>query len=207
MPSPLIYLALCWIIFCVLHSVLISLPLAAWLGRLRPGWEHYERLVYNAVALITLIPPICFSFTLSGDPLFSWDGSLRLVQLGLGVSAVFLFIGGSRQYDTSRFMGFRQLREKTGDEPLTGIDQFATDGVLKLIRHPWYSGGMMIVWARDLSSPVLVTNLIISLYFVVGAVLEERRMVQKLGAVYERYQRQVPMFFPWRWVWQKVKGS
>ncbi len=188
--------------FCVLHSALISMPMATWLGQLRPGWEHYDRLVYNIIALITLIPPVYFSFTLSGEPLFSWDGWLRLVQFGLGVSAVLLFIGGSRQYDTSRFMGFRQLREKTGDDPLTGIDQFETDGVLKLIRHPWYSGGIAIIWARDVTAAV--SNVILTLYFVVGAFLEERRMVHKFGAVYQAYQHQVPMFFPWRWFLQRL---
>ncbi len=191
--------------FCVLHSALISMPMATWLGQLRPGWEHYDRLVYNIIALITLIPPVYFSFTLSGEPLFSWDGSLRLVQFGLGVSAVLLFIGGSRQYDTSQFMGFRQLGEGTGDDLSAGADQFATEGVLTLIRHPWYSGGLLLIWARDITSPVLVTNLILSLYFVVGAFLEERRMVHKFGAVYQRYQREVPMFFPWRWALQRVK--
>lgn len=207
MPNPLIYLALSWIVFCVLHSALISMPLAAWLNRLRPGWERYERLVYNVIALITLIPPLYISFAYPGDPLFSWGGWLRLVQFGLGVTAILLFMGGSRQFDTSRFLGLRQLREKKGPHQTQGYEQLVTNGVLRIVRHPWYSGGILIIWARDVTVAVLITNVILTLYFTVGAFLEERRMVQKFGAVYQRYQREVPMFFPWRWVWHKINKS
>lgn len=207
MHNPLIYLALCWIIFCVLHSALISLPVATWLQRLRPGWERYERLIYNGIAVITLIPPAYFGLTIIGAPIFVWSGWLRWVQAVLVLWALLFFWGGTRQFDTSRFLGLRQLQGKKGTHQAQGNEPLVMDGVLKIVRHPWYSGGIAIIWARDATVAVLVTNVILTLYFIVGAILEERRLVQEFGAVYQRYQREVPMLFPWRWVLQRVKRS
>ena len=78
------------------------------------------------------------------------------------------------------------------------------DGVLKIVRHPWYSGGIAIIWARDITAAVLVTNITLTLYFIAGAFLEERRLVKQHGVLYQRYQTKVDMFFPWRWFSQRA---
>lgn len=196
----MIYLALSWIGFCVLHSALIAMPMAKWLRRLRPGWERYERLIYNIIALTTLIPPAYFGLTIIGTPIFVWSGWLRWVQAVLVLWALLLFWGGARQFDTSRFLGLRPLQEKKGTHQAQGNEPLVMDGVLKIVRHPWYSGGIAIIWARDVTVAVLVTNVILTLYFIVGAILEERRLVRQYGVLYQCYQIKVDMFFPWRWL-------
>ena len=40
-------------------------------------------------------------------------------------------------------------------------------------------------------------NILITLYFVVVSIQEERRLRHKFGAAYEAYCKQVPRFFPW----------
>jgi protein-S-isoprenylcysteine O-methyltransferase Ste14 len=41
---------------------------------------------------------------------------------------------------------------------------------------------------------------IISGYFVVGAILEERKLVKHFGDAYRTYQQRVPMLFPVKWL-------
>jgi protein-S-isoprenylcysteine O-methyltransferase Ste14 len=53
-----------------------------------------------------------------------------------------------------------------------------------MIRHPWHLGGFLIVWARDLSLSTILTNLVISSYFVIGAILEEQKLAREIGAPY-----------------------
>ena len=201
------YLALSWIFFCLLHSLLIALPLKDWLRRLNPDYEPYERLVYNIIALITLIPPVYFGITLKGATFFEWGGWLRWPQIALALWALFLFWGGTRQFDTSRFLGLRQLREKRGALQAQKNEPLVMEGVLKIVRHPWYSGGIAIIWTRDITAAVLITNVVLTLYFIVGAFLEERRLVQQYGDLYQRYQSKVDMFFPWRRFLQRRNQS
>jgi len=205
--NPLIPIALSWILFCSLHSLLIAFPLADWLRRLRPGCERYTRLVYNSIALITLIPPVYFSLSANGTVLFSWDGRLRWIRAALALWALLLFWGGSRQYDIARFLGLTQLQETSQVHQTDENVPLIVDGVLNIVRHPWYSGGIALIWARDVTPAALVTNLILTLYFVVGALLEERRLVRQYGAVYQRYQRNVDMFFPLRRFLQRSNES
>lgn len=76
-------------------------------------------------------------------------------------------------------------------------------GILSAVRHPWYTGGMLIVWARPLDTAAVMTNLVVCGYFVAGAYLEERKLKVQFGEAYRDYQRQVSMFFPFKWVRKK----
>ena len=64
-------------------------------------------------------------------------------------------------------------------------------------RHPLYLGGLLILWC----SPVMTANLLVlyatlSVYLVIGARLEEIRLVRAFGEPYIQYQAQVPMLIP-----------
>jgi protein-S-isoprenylcysteine O-methyltransferase Ste14 len=41
-----------------------------------------------------------------------------------------------------------------------------------------------------------VAKLIISLYFIIGAFLEERKMLAEIGEPYREFRRNTPMLFP-----------
>ena len=78
-------------------------------------------------------------------------------------------------------------------------------GMLGIVRHPWYSGGILIVWARNLDVTAIITNLVITAYFIVGAFLEERKLLAEFGAEYKNYQRSVSMLFPLKWAARKLR--
>ena len=61
---------------------------------------------------------------------------------------------------------------------------------------------MMLVWAdyRSLTAATLITNVILTVYLVVGTILEERKLVIELGEEYREYQQQVPMLLPLKWL-------
>lgn len=48
----------------------------------------------------------------------------------------------------------------------------------------------------------ILTNLVICGYFVVGAILEERKLTVLFGPQYADYQQKVSMFFPIKWTRQ-----
>ncbi len=62
---------------------------------------------------------------------------------------------------------------------------------------------MMIVWARDLDVSAIVMNLIITVYFIIGTLLEERKLTIEFGEAYKVYQKRVSIFFPYQWLKSK----
>jgi protein-S-isoprenylcysteine O-methyltransferase Ste14 len=109
-----------------------------------------------------------------------------------------LFWSGKNNYDTNYFLGLTQWRDYKQGQPARKLP-FRCAGALQYIRHPWYSGGIVFLWALGPITDVsLISKVILSGYLVVGSFLEERKLTTELGAVYSNYCRHVPMLIPWR---------
>jgi protein-S-isoprenylcysteine O-methyltransferase Ste14 len=196
-----------WGAWCFLHSFMIT---PAVIGFVRKRFENtyrYYRIFYNVTALATLAPVLVYSFSIKGLPIFRWEGPFRIIQGLLAVSALLLFIGGARRYDLPRFFGIRQVREDSRCSVLTEDCRLDTGGILSMVRHPWYAGGMLIVWAGNLDTATILTSLVLTGYFFIGAFLEERKLLAEFGQEYTDYQQRVSMFFPFKWSIQKLSGK
>lgn len=193
-------LVVLWIIWCALHSGMISVTATGYLKRRLGRRFRLYRLIFNLVALVTVIPVIAYEQWLRGPMLFRWQGFLILFQLILLITALLLFLAGARNYDLLQFSGLRQLKTGSSHNALTETGELDTTGVLDITRHPWYLGGILIVWARDIDLSALVTNIILTLYFIVGTVLEERKLLIAYGDDYRRYQEKVSMLIPIKWL-------
>jgi len=198
-------LALIWLMWCFLHSALISLTVTGYLKHHLGDRFRYYRLVYNGVALVTLIPVFLYAHSVQTEPLFSWEGYWRIGQVLLLAASLFLFLAGGRHYDGLTFLGLRQLRDRSSCAGLTETCALNTRGILGVMRHPWYAGGIMIVWAGDLDVSAIITNLILTGYFIVGTLLEERKLSIEFPEAYKEYQQRVSMFFPYQWLRSKLK--
>jgi protein-S-isoprenylcysteine O-methyltransferase Ste14 len=201
------YAVLGWSVWCTLHSALISITVTEYMkGRLGDRFRYY-RLSYNIVSLATLLPLVSYSLSIQGESIFRWEGSLAIVKYLLLATCLLLFIAGGRHYSMFQFLGIRQIRAGQLDRALSGQGTFIASGVHRMTRHPWYLGGMMIVWARDLSLSTILNNVVITSYFIIGSILEERKLVREFGEQYREYQRNVPMVFPFKWLRKKITGA
>ncbi|MGD8352572.1 MAG: isoprenylcysteine carboxylmethyltransferase family protein [Pseudomonadota bacterium] len=192
----LLYLALFWSIWCAIHSIMISRGVTTYLKRRFADRFRYYRIVFNVVSVATIIPVLMYSTTLRAGPIFGWSGVWRPVQVVLVLTAIALFYAGSRHYDLAQFLGVRQVTEHESAKGLTRSGALDTSGILGVMRHPWYAAGIIILWARPLNPAALITNTVLTIYLVVGAILEERKLVAEFGEAYREYQGKVPMFVP-----------
>lgn len=185
--------ALAWASFGAGHSALATSAARAWM---RARFGRAYRLVYNAVALVHILAVGAAGWLLL-DPLPDFTlplwaaAAMTAVSLAGGV----LFLWSLTFYDTGLLLGTRQWREglqADEAEPLT------LRGPHRLVRHPLYAAGFLILWGRVVDPLGLATAVWASAYLVIGARFEERKLLRHYGPAYAAYRRRVPMFLPWK---------
>jgi len=198
-----------WVLWCTLHSALISITMTEYAKRKLGDRFRFYRIFYNFFSLVTLVPLVSYSVSVRGQPVFRWEGSLVIVRYLLVAVSLFLFIAGGRHYSLFEFLGIRQVRTKRPSRALSWADTFVASGIHKVIRHPWYLGGIIIFWTGtgNLSLSMILDNLVITSYFIVGTILEERKLVREFGESYREYQKQVSMLLPYKWLKASIRRA
>jgi protein-S-isoprenylcysteine O-methyltransferase Ste14 len=181
-----------------MHSLLISRGFADRMKKILGRGYAYYRLAYNVFSLFSLIPVIYFQLNIAEKVIFAWPWPWLLVKFGLYAAAFLLFYGGFRVYDLQYMLGIRQIQEMKHGSKKKNMD-FTTEGILAYVRHPWYSGAILLVWAfAEVTDVSLVSKAILTAYIIAGALLEEQKLIHEIGEPYLAYRKKVPMFMPWK---------
>lgn len=178
----------------LVHSWLASHQAKAlahrWLG---PSADRIYRMGYNLFAVFSLLPVLALPAALPDRHLYTLPLPWSLLALaGQGLAALALLVG-VLQTGLASFAGLSQLVGQAAPAE----NRLVTGGLYRYVRHPLYTAGLVFIWL----TPVMTRNLLalyagFTLYLVIGAVFEERKLVQEYGAAYEQYRANTPMFFP-----------
>lgn len=190
-------LALGWLAYAALHSLLATLSVKAWVTRRRPAFAPWYRLAYNALAVVLVLPLVWATYAIPSEWLWRWNGIWAALANGLALVALIGFWRSTGSYDMGEFLGLKPLRERRQDA--VEHDGFRISTVHRFVRHPWYFLGLVLIWTRDMNAPLLVSALAITLYFIVGSRLEEHKLEAHFGEVYRNYCRKVPGLMPLPW--------
>ncbi|MGC2165152.1 MAG: hypothetical protein WA632_03960 [Gallionella sp.] len=192
-----VLLAFCWIGYFALHSVLASLAVKRMVATAWPNVMPYYRLTYNIVASLLILPILWLSYRSPGQILWRWQGTVAWLANGLALAAIIGFWISLRSYDMQEFLGLRQLKfdvRKVEDQ-----EHFRLSPFHRYVRHPWYFFGLILIWTRDMSETTLLSSVIMTLYFMVGSHLEEKKLLDYHGDTYRRYMAKVPGLIPLPW--------
>jgi methanethiol S-methyltransferase len=200
-----LFVALLWMLWCTFHSALITKTVTDYAKRKWGDQYRFYRLFFNIISLVTFAPLLYYSVFHRGPLIFHWEGPLLIIKYLLLLAGLSLFAAGARHYSMSQFFGIHQIRTGHLDHTLSAYDTFDTTGVLGVIRHPWYTGGIMVIWSSDIYMSNLLNNTIVSVYFVIGTLLEERKLLQEFGDKYREYQKNVSMLIPYKCLIAKIK--
>jgi protein-S-isoprenylcysteine O-methyltransferase Ste14 len=166
---------------------------------------RFYRIFYNLFSILTFVPIILYASTLNSGYIYQWAGYAQIPRIIAIILSLFLFYAGGRHYDGLQFLGIRQIRAQTNHKSLTDTGDLNTRGILRIIRHPWYTAAIIIIWMRNIDISTLIINIILTLYLVVGTFLEERKLLLEFGEKYRYYQENVSMLFPFKWLKSKLK--
>ena len=197
-------LALLWITYCILHSSLITIAVTSFFKQRLGDNYKYHRISYNTFAIVSLIPVVLYTYSVRQAPFFSWDGYLLPIRYLLLGAGLLILYAGSRHYDMQTFLGLKQIKGKVNHNLINTSGKIDSTGILGIIRHPFYSGSILMVWSSNLDVSVLIVNIILSVYLIVGTLLEEQKLVKEFGNEYREYQQRVSMLFPYKWMFKKL---
>ena len=192
----LILTALWTTLWCVGHSWFVSHRWRAIVQGLFPRYHVFSRLIYVVFSTLSLMVLMLWIRTLPENILFTWTGGWTWIRwLGLA-EAAFLFWLGIRSYDNRSFLGLTQALDYLKGNSATG-PSFRESGILAIIRHPWYTGTLiLLVFCLPWTDVNLVWRGIFIIYTLIGTELEERKLLRDFGAPYAEYRARVPRYFP-----------
>jgi protein-S-isoprenylcysteine O-methyltransferase Ste14 len=186
-----LYLTLAWCGYFFLHSWLASVGVknrvSWWVGK----WNNYYRLTYSILSTTGLVFLVWFARSLPASGYFTTTRLTHSISLIMATAGIILIGMSFRHYRFSEFIG---VRSEVPERLLTG-------GILKKIRHPIYSGTILIVLGYFFYSPTLptlISALCIFAYLPVGIWLEEKKLIRQFGKAYLDYKKRVPALVP-RW--------
>lgn len=188
-----------WLILSVflwgfLHSVLASLKAREWIRRgLGQRMGRFYRLTYNIFSLVSFLPVLALAALTPDRTLYQvrlpWSALLILGEL----LATVVLVVGFFQTDVWEFIGLRQAAGPVE----TKRGKLVTRGLYRYVRHPLYSAGMAFIWLMPLmTAHVLAINIGLTVYVVIGAFFEERKLRGEFGQEYADYAARTPMFLP-----------
>jgi methanethiol S-methyltransferase len=186
-----IILAMLWIIYCVLHSVLASDRIKQILRKKLKSYKWY-RLWYTLFAFVFLVVLIYYQIQISTIEFFHPANFIFVAGIVLSAAGLILMVLCIRKY----FMNLSGLRSLV-------IENFSNElqikGIHRYVRHPLYLGTFIFIWGLFVVMPqlsLLITNVIITCYTLIGIELEERKLLSEFGDDYHVYRQTVPKLLP-----------
>ncbi|MEA3439839.1 MAG: isoprenylcysteine carboxylmethyltransferase family protein [Chloroflexota bacterium] len=191
--SPIIIL-FAVIMYGVVHSLLASSGMKRLIQRRLGGTPNRGyRLVYNAFAVISLLPVLALTALLPDYVLYTIPSPWVYLTTSFQLVAVFVLLIGLLQTGVWSFLGLRQL-VRAGERDQSDL---VVKGLYRHVRHPLYTAGLVFIWlVPAMTVNVLALNVGLSLYLVAGALVEERKLLREFGVEYVYYREIVPMLIP-----------
>ena len=182
------------LVYGFVHSLLATLAAKArarqWFG---PGADRWYRLAYNTFGILTFLPVLALVAELSSERLYIIPAPWSYVTLAGQLLALLALVIGFLQTGIWSFLGFEQMLNPSPNP----TSQMVTGGLYRWVRHPLYTAGLAFIWLTPImTSNLLALNIGLTLYLILGAIYEERKLVREFGERYTRYQERVPMLIP-----------
>lgn len=176
----------------VVHSWLASTGVKRAIDRvLGRGLARGYRLAYNAFAAVSFVPILWLVRALPDRTLYLVAVPWRYLMLAIEALAAALLVLALLATDSLQFAGLRQLFQGEASSPLV------TGGFYRWVRHPLYSFGLVIIWFTPLmTANLLVVMAALSIYLIIGAGFEEKKLLRQFGAEYEAYRARTAMWIP-----------
>lgn len=180
--SEKVAFALRFLLFATTHSLFAT----ARVKKILNGAESKGyRLTYNIASLAM------FGWVMSAhrhsEVLYVAPGVWSLVMYALQLVVIVTLLACLAQTGIANFLGFSKQISS----------QFISTGLYSIARHPLYFFSILFMALNPvMTSQWLILTIISTVYFIIGGIVEERRLIAAFGDEYVRYQHSVPFLVP-----------
>lgn len=189
--------SLMWIGYCALHSYLISIRFTNSITRLLKNYYAFYRLFYVVFSLVLLIPLINYSSKIDSEIFVTYNSTWSLIRNIFTYGSLLIFFWAFFfNYDSLSFFGIRQLLSFGKVQEAHPSDEIKRSGLLGMVRHPMYLCLIIYIWSQTFRILDVIVNMILTIYVIIGTLLEEKKLVLEFGESYLKYQQEVPMLIP-----------
>ena len=201
------------IAFGVLHSIPVIIHIKERSARLfgEEAVRGLYRLSYTLFSIATVALTVWALRMVPDTVLYDGPRWYKTVMFaGEAAGAVFGILA-FRELDLWEFIGIRQAARylRTGKaggdrEGLSLRQRLVSTGVYGIVRNPLYFAGIVIFTLQ----PVVARNwlavaVLADLYFIYGALVEQKRLLELFGDEYRDYMSRVPLLVPTPWLKKK----
>lgn len=187
-------LALMWIVFCVLHSFFAGLWWKKKMESLMKGRFRFYRLFYTVFAFVSFGWVIAYQLSIPSPTVFSPHFLTTIAGAVIGLTGVLIMAVCIKKY----FFQLSGLKSLYLNDDAAANELIIT-GIHRYVRHPLYSGTFLFIWGLWLLFPslsLLIADVIITLYTILGIYWEEQKLELEFGDSYRRYKQKVPKLIP-----------
>jgi protein-S-isoprenylcysteine O-methyltransferase Ste14 len=155
------------------------------------GAKKYYRLFYSLFASVTLLPVLILPAIIPDQTLYKIPEPLVYFTVFIQIVSVLLLVYSVLQTGALQFIGLSQAFG------LKREDKLNTGGLYRYMRHPLYTFSLLVLWL----TPTMTRNFALlyaalTVYIIIGAVFEERKLLQTFGAAYQEYRAKTPFLIP-----------
>jgi len=183
-------------VFALQHSVMARTGFKRWWTQSVP--KSVERSTYVLLASLALI---LLFWQWCPLPTAVWridDPAIAVAIFGLSLAGWFVVLTSTFLINHFELFGLQQIATNLVGRPMPA-PRFRTPLYYKFVRHPIYLGFIIAFWATPtMTVGHLLFAAVTTAYIVVGAMLEERDLLEVFGDDYRRYRDRVSMLVPWR---------
>jgi methanethiol S-methyltransferase len=190
------------LLFAIQHSLMARTSFKRWLMQFVPA--AIERSTY--VLLSSLALSLLF-WQWRSIPSIIWqvaEPAPALMLTALSMIGWLIVLLSTFLINHFHLFGLYQVASHLTGRPMAE-PKFKTPLFYKAVRHPLYFGLLVAFWATPaMTVGHLLFSVLTTAYVVIGALLEERDLVELFGDQYRHYRQKVPMLVPF---WPKPPGA
>ena len=190
-------ITLMWSGYCSLHSYLISIRFTNLMTRILKDYYAFYRFSYVLISIILLVPLINFTAELDNEVIIIYTLPLSIVRYVLISGSLLMFFWAFFfNYNSLSFFGICQILNFGKKKKLNQSGEVKKKGLLGIIRHPMYFALIIYLWCQTFTVSAIVVNIVLTIYIIIGTMLEEKKLVLEFSDTYVKYQQEVPMLIP-----------
>lgn len=184
-----------WIAYCLLHSFLISTSFTNLMTRLLKDYYAFYRMFFVIISVVLLIPLIGYTNQLDNNIIITYGLPLNIIRYTLTLGSLLMFFWAFFfDYDSLSFFGIRQIMNF--GKKINPPGELKRDGLLGVVRHPMYFALIVYLWCQVFTMSDIIVNIVLTVYVIMGTIIEEKKLILEFGDAYVKYQQEVPMLIP-----------